>query len=123
MTQKILDTERLRLVPLAEEHLEFEVELDSDPEVMRCLARRASSRAEVDQPKIAGEADLGYRLLRRHWRRGYASEGARSTQQADTGVCATRTAATRPGPTTSRSFSPLMAVPLFLNPGSTACGG
>src|ERR1035437_1845532 len=49
MTQKILDTERLRLVPLAEEHLEFEVELDSDPEVMRCLAGRASSRAEVEQ--------------------------------------------------------------------------
>jgi RimJ/RimL family protein N-acetyltransferase len=85
---------------------------------MRCLAGRASSRAEVeqahqrrlaaahgvpglgfwagftdgdfvgwwilqppngpDQPKIAGEADLGYRLLRRHWCRGYASEGARA---------------------------------------------
>lgn len=30
-----------------------------------------------DQPKVAGEADLGYRLLRRCWRRGYASEGAR----------------------------------------------
>lgn len=30
-----------------------------------------------DQPKVAGEADLGYRLMRRHWRRGYASEGAR----------------------------------------------
>jgi RimJ/RimL family protein N-acetyltransferase len=30
-----------------------------------------------DQPKVAREADLGYRLLRRHWRRGYASEGAR----------------------------------------------
>lgn len=30
-----------------------------------------------DQPQVAGEADLGYRLLRRHWRKGYASEGAR----------------------------------------------
>ena len=30
-----------------------------------------------DQPKVAGEADLGYRLLRRHWRHGYAAEGAR----------------------------------------------
>lgn len=26
---------------------------------------------------MAGEADLGYRLLRRWWRRGLASEGAR----------------------------------------------
>jgi RimJ/RimL family protein N-acetyltransferase len=30
-----------------------------------------------DQPKVAGEADPGFRLLRRHWRRRYASEGAR----------------------------------------------
>ena len=30
-----------------------------------------------DQPEVAGEADLGFRLLRRHWRRGYAAEGAR----------------------------------------------
>jgi RimJ/RimL family protein N-acetyltransferase len=107
----------LELVPLAEEHLELEVELDSDRDVMRYLTGRALSRAEVeqahrrrlaaagtvpglgywvgfgdgdflgwwalqpphgpDQPRIAGAADLGYRLLRRRWRRGYASEGAR----------------------------------------------
>lgn len=30
-----------------------------------------------DQPKVAGEADLGYRLASRYWRRGYATEGAR----------------------------------------------
>jgi RimJ/RimL family protein N-acetyltransferase len=29
------------------------------------------------QPPLPGEADLGYRLPQRHWRRGYASEGAR----------------------------------------------
>lgn len=118
MAQSTLHTERLSLVPLADEHLRFEIELDSDPEVMRYITGRASSREEVehahrrrlaaadevpglgfwagfadddfvgwwilqppngpDQPKVAGEADLGYRLRRRHWRRGYASEGARA---------------------------------------------
>ena len=117
MAQPTLRTERLSLVPLADEHLELEIELDSDPEVMRYLTGRAASRADVershrrrraasqevpglgfwvgftddgfagwwllqppngpDQPKVAGEADLGYRLLRRRWRRGYATEGAR----------------------------------------------
>lgn len=117
MAQPTLHSDRLRLVPLADDHLELEVELDSDPEVMRYLIGRAASRAEVeqahrrrlaaarevpglgfwagfadgdfvgwwilqpphgpDQPKVAGTADLGYRLLRRYWRRGYASEGAR----------------------------------------------
>ncbi len=117
MTQAPLRTERLRLEPLADKHFEAEVELDSDPEVMRYLSGLALSRDEVaqahrrrlraaaevpglgfwagyaadafvgwwilqppsgpDQPKIAREADLGYRLLRRQWRNGYASEGAR----------------------------------------------
>jgi RimJ/RimL family protein N-acetyltransferase len=118
VAQPTLTTNRLVLVPLSDEHLDLEVELDSDPEVMRYIAGRAHSRAEVeashrrrlaaarevtglgfwvgfadavflgwwilqppngaDQPKVAGEADLGYRLLRQHWRRGYASEGARA---------------------------------------------
>jgi RimJ/RimL family protein N-acetyltransferase len=117
MVQPTLYTERLRLVPLADEHLPYEIELDSDPEVMRYITGRAVSPAEVerahrrriaaadevpglgfwvgfaedefvggwilrppngpDQPRVAGEAELGYRLLRRRWRRGYASEGAR----------------------------------------------
>ena len=117
MPQQTLRTERITLVPLADEHLEWEVELDSDPEVMRYLSGRAGTRAEVeasharrmavaqkvdglgfwvgvvddefvgwwtlqpahgpDQPDDPGVADLGYRLLRRHWRKGLASEGAR----------------------------------------------
>jgi len=117
MTQPTLRTQRLTLVPLADEHLESEIELDADPEVMRHLTGRALTRAEAeqahhrrlaaarkvpglgfwvgfaedgfvgwwilqpphgpDQPDVPGEADLGYRLLRRRWRRGYAGEGAR----------------------------------------------
>jgi RimJ/RimL family protein N-acetyltransferase len=105
------------LVPLADQHLEWEVELDSDPDVMRYLSGQASTREEVetgharrmaaaekvdglgfwvglvgdefvgwwtlqpahgpDQPDDPGLADLGYRLLRRHWCKGLASEGAR----------------------------------------------
>lgn len=112
-----LRTARMELVPLADEHLEFEVQLDSDPEVLRYLYGRARTRTEVedshrrrmaageevpglgfwvgfvtgefvgwwilqppngpDQPQVPGEADLGYRLLRRWWRHGLASEGSR----------------------------------------------
>jgi RimJ/RimL family protein N-acetyltransferase len=117
--QAILHTRRLTLVPLAEHHLDHEIELDSDPEVMRYLGKgTARSRAEVeryhyyrlaaanlvpglgfwvgftqddefvgwwileppvrpDQGPVAGQAELGYRLLRRYWRQGLASEGAR----------------------------------------------
>jgi RimJ/RimL family protein N-acetyltransferase len=117
MPQQTFHTERITLVPLADEHLEWEVELDSDPEVMRYLSGRAGTREEVvaaharrlsaaqkvdglgfwvglvdeefvgwwilqpahgpDQPDDPGVADLGYRLLRRHWHKGLASEGAR----------------------------------------------
>jgi RimJ/RimL family protein N-acetyltransferase len=116
MPQQTLHTARLTLVPLADEHLEWEVELDSDPEVMRYLSGRASPREEVeasharrmtaaqkvdglgfwiglvddefvgwwtlqpahgpDQPNDPGVADLGYRLIRRKWRKGLASAGA-----------------------------------------------
>ena len=118
MPQRTLKTERITLVPLADEHFEWEVELDSDFEVMRYLSGRAGTREEVvasharrmaaaqkvdglgfwvglvddrfvgwwtlqpahgpDQPDDAGVADLGYRLLRRHWHLGLASEGARA---------------------------------------------
>jgi hypothetical protein len=45
MPQQILHTERITLVPLADRHLEWEAELDSDPDVMRPgehLARRSN---------------------------------------------------------------------------------
>ena len=117
MGQAVLRTARLQLVPLADEHLEHEVELDADPEVMRYLTGRARTRSEVvaahrqrlaaaarvpglgfwaalaedgfvgwfilepperaDQGPVAGQAELGYRLLRRCWRQGLATEGAR----------------------------------------------
>ncbi|MBG0831032.1 GNAT family N-acetyltransferase [Planomonospora sp. ID67723] len=118
MSQAILRTSRIQLVPLSDEHLEHEIELDGDPEVMRYLGDgRARTREEVeifhrgrlavanrvpglgfwagfvsgrfvgwwilepperaDQGPAEGQAELGYRLLRRHWRRGLASEGAR----------------------------------------------
>ena len=119
MPQQTLQTERITLVALADEHLEWEVELDSDPEVMRYLSGRASSREEVeagharrmaaaqkldglgfwvglvddefvgwwtlqpahgrDQPNDPGVADLGYRLLQRHWRKGSPQRGRGSS--------------------------------------------
>src|SRR5215470_19653606 len=48
MPQQTLHTDRITLVPLADEHLEWEVELDADPEVMRYLSGRAGTREEVE---------------------------------------------------------------------------
>jgi RimJ/RimL family protein N-acetyltransferase len=120
MPQPLLRTDRLLLVPLADEHLELEVELDADPEVMRYLTGRARTRDEVtathalrmaradkvdglgywmafrraddefaglmmlppahgpDQPDDPAVAELGYRLVRRHWRQGFAGEASRA---------------------------------------------
>ena len=116
--QATLRTARIELIPLSEGHLEHEVELDSDAEVMRYLGDgQPRGRAQVqeshlrmlgipgvwpglgfwagfverefvgwwgleppqraDQGSVSGQAELGYRLLRRYWRRGLASEGAR----------------------------------------------
>ncbi|NMO52308.1 GNAT family N-acetyltransferase [Actinoplanes sp. TBRC 11911] len=139
MAQPILRTPRLLLIPLADRHFELEVQLDSDPEVLRYIWGRALERDEVltshtsrmaraaqvdglgywiafgarhdaaaperarhgtaapereedgefvglmmlppahgpDQPDDPEVSDLGYRLLRRHWRQGLASEAAR----------------------------------------------
>ena len=40
MPQRTLKTERITLAPLADEHFEWQVELDSDFEVMRYLSGR-----------------------------------------------------------------------------------
>ncbi|MEV4702967.1 GNAT family N-acetyltransferase [Actinoplanes sp. NPDC049316] len=132
MPQPILRTTRLLLTPLADRHLELEVGLDSDPEVLRHLFPRARTRDEVlashagrmasalkvdglgfwmafgsgggrpgstapesedgaefvglmmlppahgpDQPDDPEVAELGYRLARRFWRQGLASEASR----------------------------------------------
>lgn len=119
MPQPILRTTRLLLVPLADRHLDLEVSLDADPEVMRYLGGRARTREEViesharrmahaskvdglgywiaheheedgefvgllmlppahgpDQPDDPTVADLGYRLVRRYWRKGLATEAS-----------------------------------------------
>ncbi len=125
MPQPVLTTERLVLVPLTDDHLDLEVELDSDSEVLRYIWGRARTPEEVagshatrmalggkvdglgfwiafentkraerkpgdfvglmmlppahgpDQPDDPTVADLGYRILRTRWRRGYASEASR----------------------------------------------
>ncbi len=43
MSQPTLGTGRLRLVPLTDEHLQLEIDLDADAEVMRYLTGRACS--------------------------------------------------------------------------------
>ena len=133
MSQPILRTARLLLVPLADRHLELEIRLDSDPDVLRYISGRASSRDEVvaahakrmalarevdglgywmafgsgggkrdttppkgedegefiglmmlppahgpDQPDAPTVSDLGYRLVRRYWGLGLASEASRA---------------------------------------------
>ena len=66
MTRPTLHTCRLTLVPLADEHLDFEVELDSDPEVLRYIVGHARTRAEVEQAHVGRmaradkEAGLGF---------------------------------------------------------------
>jgi len=132
MLQPILRTGRLLLTPLADRHLELEVQLDSDPEVLRYIWGRARSRDEViashaqrmalagrvdglgywmafgsgggtpdsvapeheddgefvglmmlppahgpDQPDDPTVSELGYRIVRRYWRQGLASEASR----------------------------------------------
>lgn len=47
LPQPVLRTERLVLEPLADEHVDLEIELDADPEVLRYLFPRARTPEEV----------------------------------------------------------------------------
>ena len=123
MPQPVLHTERLVLEPLADRHVELEIELDSDAKVLRYLFPRAQTAEETrakhavrlargrqvdglgmwmgflddgrprdassfvglymltpphgpSQPRVAGLADLGYRIRRDRWRQGFAREGS-----------------------------------------------
>lgn len=62
MTQATLHTRRIVLAPLAEEHLPYEVELDSDPEVMRYLgngrARTPEEVAEYHRARLAAGREV-----------------------------------------------------------------
>ncbi|MBM6399195.1 GNAT family N-acetyltransferase [Phycicoccus sonneratiae] len=118
MPQPVLTTDRLRLEPLTDDHVELEVALDGDAEVLRYLWGRARTREEVvashaermahaarvdglgfwmafdgggpvglmmlppahgpDQPDDPTVCDLGYRLFRRRWGHGYATEASRA---------------------------------------------
>lgn len=60
MSQAVLHSRRITLVPLSDEHLDHEVELDSDPDVMRYLGNgKPRIRAEIEhdhQRRIAAAA-------------------------------------------------------------------
>jgi RimJ/RimL family protein N-acetyltransferase len=101
-----LETARLRLRPITMDDVDLLVALDSDPEVMRYISGGAAgTRAETERivqrslghrwlgferdtgelvgwfgirPSTAKSRELGYRLRREMWGKGYATEGSRA---------------------------------------------
>jgi RimJ/RimL family protein N-acetyltransferase len=100
-----LETARLSLRPIALDDVDRLVELDGDPEVMRFLTGRPSSREEVEAtvrahlgcrwvasdratgdfvgwfglvPGPDGAYEVGYRLVRGWWGHGLGSEGTQA---------------------------------------------
>jgi RimJ/RimL family protein N-acetyltransferase len=103
--QERIETERLLLRPITVDDVDLLVDLDSDQEVMRFLTGRPSTRSEVRSsirdnlghrwialdpaggdfvgwfglaPLGDDAFELGYRLARRWWGLGLATEGARA---------------------------------------------
>lgn len=113
-----MTTERLKLVPLTEEYMPMQIELDTDPRVTRYLFAEPRTENEVrqnlaeqvrmhqdtpgygcwvglyneepigwfsmrppereDQGPKEGQGEIGYRLLPRFWRQGFATEGSQA---------------------------------------------
>lgn len=113
-----LSTERLRLVPYADEHLDALSELNADPEVMRYITGKPQTRAETQaiiervkmrwetwgyswwtiferqsseivgagciqnlrregtEPDLTCPLEIGWRIRRDKWGRGFATEAA-----------------------------------------------
>jgi RimJ/RimL family protein N-acetyltransferase len=67
MPQPVLTTERLVLEPLAPEHLELQLRLDLDPEVMRYVGGPARAEAEVERAHARRLAQAGRRDGLGHW--------------------------------------------------------
>jgi RimJ/RimL family protein N-acetyltransferase len=99
------ETPRLHLRPIAVDDVDLLVGLDSDPEVMRFLTGWPTTRGEVEEiiraclgcrwvafdrrstefvgwyglvPRDGRVFEIGYRLARRWWGQGRASEGVRT---------------------------------------------
>lgn len=99
-----MQTARLRLRPLTPDDLEHLVALHGDPQVMAFISGAGETREVVENQSLpdllarrtwlllegetflgwaslrveGDEAELGYRLVRAAWGRGYASEAARA---------------------------------------------
>jgi RimJ/RimL family protein N-acetyltransferase len=101
-----IETARMRLRPITLDDVDLLVALDSDPEVMRYISGgKPSSHAETERivqrslghrwlgfehdtgelvgwfgirPSTAKSRELGYRLRREMWAKGYATEGSRA---------------------------------------------
>jgi RimJ/RimL family protein N-acetyltransferase len=99
-----VETARLRLRPLTPDDLEHLVALHGDPEVMAFISGAGETREVVEARSLpdllarrtwlvfegetflgwaslrveGDEAELGYRLVRAAWGRGYASEASRA---------------------------------------------